>query len=125
MPGRVEEGSGPSKSANERFEGIGRGDLNSVVETPGISQQLRRVTVYLLKRVARGLATRTVLMIDVRQTARISETGVSHLRCGDWLADLICSRTAIRYLLCMGRFLVGCWMLKNHNRLGIWSVAKR
>jgi hypothetical protein len=44
VPGRVEEGSGSSKSANERFGGIGRGDLDSVEETPGISRQLWRVT---------------------------------------------------------------------------------
>jgi hypothetical protein len=47
VPGRGEERSGSSKSANERFGGIGRGDLDSVEESPGISRQPRRVTVYL------------------------------------------------------------------------------
>jgi hypothetical protein len=43
VPGRGEERSGSSKSANERFGGIGRGDLDSVEESPGISRQPRRV----------------------------------------------------------------------------------
>jgi hypothetical protein len=47
VPGRVEEGSGSSKSANERFGGIGRGGLDSVEETPGISKQRRTVAVYV------------------------------------------------------------------------------
>jgi len=46
VPGRGEEGSNSSKSANERFGGIGRGDLDSVEET-GISRQPRRVTIHL------------------------------------------------------------------------------
>jgi len=47
VQGRSEEGSGLSKSANERFKGNGRGDLDSIEETPGISRQLRRATIYL------------------------------------------------------------------------------
>ena len=43
MMGRGEEGSGSSKSANEGFGGIGRDNLNSVEETPGILRQAQRV----------------------------------------------------------------------------------
>lgn len=43
MAGRGEEKSGSSKSANERFGGIGRGDLDSDKELPGISRQSRGV----------------------------------------------------------------------------------
>jgi hypothetical protein len=50
VPGRGEEGPGSSKSANERFGGTERGDLDSVEETPGISRQPRRVTIYLFRR---------------------------------------------------------------------------
>ncbi len=34
-----EEGSGSSKSANERFGGIGQGDFDSVEEMPDISRR--------------------------------------------------------------------------------------
>jgi hypothetical protein len=47
VPGRGEERSGSSKSANERFGGSGRGDLDSVEESPGISKQRRTVAVYV------------------------------------------------------------------------------
>jgi hypothetical protein len=39
VSGHGEEGSGSSKSANERLGGIGHGDLDSVEETPSISRQ--------------------------------------------------------------------------------------
>lgn len=41
VPGRGEEGggSGSSKSGKERFGGLGRGDLDSIKETPGMSRQ--------------------------------------------------------------------------------------
>ena len=55
MLDRSEEGSGSSKSANERFGGIGQGDLDSVEETPGISRQPRRVIVHLFQKVREGL----------------------------------------------------------------------
>jgi hypothetical protein len=54
VPSHGEEGSGSSKSANERFGGIGHGDFDSVEEMPGISRQPRRVTVHLFKGLARA-----------------------------------------------------------------------
>lgn len=45
VPGRGEEGEGEgegegsSKSGKERFGGLGRGDLDSIEETPGMSRQ--------------------------------------------------------------------------------------
>lgn len=53
MLGCDEEGSGSLKSANERFEGIGRGDFDSVEEMPDI---LRRVTIYKVESNTRGAA---------------------------------------------------------------------